>query len=79
MMAKAVMVLQATIVLAVMVGDKICAALGQPVPDLLAELQKSPWMYGLGAFFLGSQLQAALLQTGAFEIHINDEVVFSKL
>ena len=53
-MAKVVMILQATIVLALMLGDKICAALGQPVPSVLAEMQKSPWMYGLGAFFLGS-------------------------
>ena len=36
-------------------------------------------MYGLGAMFFGSQFQAALLQTGAFEIYIDGELAFSKL
>ena len=36
-------------------------------------------MYSIGAFFIGSQISAGLLQTGAFEIYIEDELVFSKL
>ena len=70
---------QATIVLLVWFGDKLFAALGRPMPEAVKAMQESPWMYSLGAFFLGSQLQAGLLQTGAFEIYVNDELVFSKL
>ena len=55
------------------------AALGRPVPEAVKGMQESPWMYSLGAFFFGSQLQAGLLQTGAFEIYVNDQLVFSKL
>ena len=36
-------------------------------------------MYSIGAFFFGSQIQAGLLQTGAFEVFVNDQLVFSKL
>lgn len=59
--AKVVMFAQAFFVLAVLCGDRICAALGKPVPQALADLQQSKWMYSIGAFFLGSQIQAALL------------------
>ena len=36
-------------------------------------------MYAIGAFFLSSQLSAGLLQTGAFEIYIDGDLVYSKL
>ena len=79
MLAKVVMFAQVSFVIAVAFGDKVCAAMGQPVPQMLADMQQSKWLYSLGAFFLGSQIQSALLQTGAFEIYINDDLKFSKL
>ncbi len=36
-------------------------------------------MYGFGVFFFGNNLQGMLLQSGAFEIFINDKLVYSKL
>ena len=54
LLAKAVMYLQAFFVLALLAGDRVCAAMGKPVPQALADLQQSKWMYSIGAFFLGS-------------------------
>jgi hypothetical protein len=36
-------------------------------------------MYILGAFFFCGQLRAGLLQSGAFEIYVDNTLVFSKL
>lgn len=36
-------------------------------------------MYGIAAFFIGNQLHNVLLSTGAFEIYINEALVFSKI
>lgn len=33
----------------------------------------------IGAFFLGNNIQGGLLQTGAFEVTVNNELVFSKI
>ena len=49
------------------------------MPEAIKSIQESKWMYSIGAFFIGSQISAGLLQTGAFEIYIDDELVFSKL
>ena len=49
------------------------------MPEAIKSIQESKWMYSIGAFFIGSQISAGLLQTGAFEIYINDELAFSKL
>lgn len=33
----------------------------------------------IGAFFIGSQIQGKLLSTGAFEVEINNQLVYSKI
>ncbi len=33
----------------------------------------------MGAWFVGNQVQSALISTGAFEIYVNDNLEFSKL
>jgi selT/selW/selH-like putative selenoprotein len=36
-------------------------------------------MYGFGVFFLGNNIQASLLSTGAFEMYLDGQLVYSKL
>jgi hypothetical protein len=36
-------------------------------------------MYGLGIWMIGNNLQSALVTTGAFEISIDNQVIYSKL
>lgn len=63
----------------VLMGDQIFASIGIPTPDFVKKMQESKWMYGVGVFFIGNNLRASMLQTGAFEIKIDGELVYSKL
>jgi len=42
-------------------------------------MQESKWLYGFGVFFLGNNIQASLLSTGAFEMYLDGKLLFSKL
>ena len=66
-------------VLMLMFGDSICSALGVVVPQQLKDLQENKFMYSIIAFFVISQVLSSLRSSGAFEIKINDELVYSKL
>ena len=35
--------------------------------------------FGIGLFFIGSMVQAQLMQSGAFEVYVNGKLQFSKL
>lgn len=63
----------------VLMGEQIFASIGIPTPDFVKKMQESKWMYGVGVFFIGNNLRASILQTGAFEIKIDGELVYSKL
>ena len=49
------------------------------MPDFVKTLNESKLMYGIGGFFIYIQLVTGLLTTGAFEVSIDDKLVFSKL
>jgi len=49
------------------------------VPDFIKGLAENKIMYSIGGFFVFAQVQQALRSTGAFEVSINDELVYSKL
>lgn len=49
------------------------------VRDTYNVIQENKIQAGLFAFFIGSMVQTQLLQSGAFEIYINDNLEFSKL
>jgi len=64
----------------VIAGDSICKALGlRQTPEIVKTLQANPWMYGIMIFFLGNNIQSGLLTTGAFEVYVDGNLVFSKL
>ena len=62
-----------------MFGDAIFRAVGVPYPELLKSLQENKLMYSILGFFVFAQISTSLRSTGAFEISINDDLVWSKL
>lgn len=66
-------------------GDTILGFFGgtQNVPDFLKDiheyLRDNKMQAGMMLFFVGSMIQAQLMQSGAFEIYINGNLEHSKL
>lgn len=66
-------------------GDTILGAIGgqQALPKALADLyqgiQNNKVQSFMAAFFLTSMIQTSLMQSGAFEIYMNDNLEYSKL
>ena len=60
-------------------GDQLCAALGAPAtPAFVANLQSNKMGSTMGAWFVGNTVSQNLLNTGAFEVFYDGEVIFSK-
>lgn len=53
--------------------------MGFPTPDFLKSMNENKLMYSVAAFFIFAQVSTGLRSTGAFEVHINDQLVYSKL
>lgn len=60
-------------------GDTICQKLGITTPDFVKSMMESKMMYSVGGFFIFAQISQHLRSTGAFEISVNDDLVYSKL
>lgn len=67
------------IMIFLMGGEKIFAYLGIPPHPLYYKAREKQWLVIIGSYFLTSQLSAFLLNSGAFEVYLNDELLFSKL
>ena len=52
---------------------------GMQTPELVKNMGENRLMYGIMGFFVFAQVSQALRSTGAFEITINEKLVFSKL
>mmetsp|Transcript_1771 Transcript_1771/g.2781 ORF Transcript_1771/g.2781 Transcript_1771/m.2781 type:complete len:136 (+) Transcript_1771:373-780(+) len=61
-----------------MLGDQIFANLGIPEPDFYVYMKNNK-MTSFGALFVLNNLGNSMLTTGAFEIFVNGDLVFSKL
>ena len=79
MLASILQVVFYTLLALTMFGDAICSTFGVPCPDALKSLQENKLMYAIGGFFIFAQISTSLRSTGAFEVSINDELVWSKL
>ena len=62
----------------ILFGEQLFGIFGLPV-EVIKPIQDSKWTYLFGAIFLGNQLRAACVQTGAFEIYVGNTLIFSKL
>ena len=66
----------------VMFGEAMCQMLGITNPtimDAVKGLNEGKIMYSIAGFFIFAQISTSLRATEAFEITINDELVYSKL
>ena len=60
-------------------GDRLCSALGaRATPAFVANLQSNKMGSTMGAWFVGNTVSQNLLNTGAFEVFYDGEVLFSK-
>ena len=60
-------------------GDRLCSALGaRATPAFVANLQSNKMGSTMGAWFVGNTVSQNLLNTGAFEVFYDGEVIFSK-
>ena len=64
-------------------GEMLLGTTMQRMPDAVKDvynyMQENKIQTGLMAFFIGSIIQANLLQSGAFEIYIDGQLSYSKL
>ena len=61
-------------------GEKICEMVGMPTrPEFVQNMQSNKMGSAMGAWFIGNTASQSLLNTGAFEIYYDGEVIFSKL
>ena len=60
-------------------GDMIIKAMGfTQEPEFYTCIKQNKMMVG-GALFVVNNLGASMMNTGAFEIYLNDELIYSKL
>lgn len=65
--------------MALFFGQPVFQAVGLTMPEFMKEMQESKIMYILGAFIVTNMISGQLRATGAFEIEVNNETVYSKL
>ena len=66
-------------ILLLILGDTIFSVLGIPLPEFLKGMIDSRLMYSIGGFFIFAQISTMLRSTGAFEVFIDGDLVYSKL
>jgi selT/selW/selH-like putative selenoprotein len=59
-------------------GESIFKALGMETPDFVVQLNNNKMAAFMGLFLMNS-VANSLVATGAFEIYVNDDLIFSKL
>jgi hypothetical protein len=79
MMASILQIFFYIFIFLLIVGDTVFHALGIPLPEFLKGMIESRLMYSIGGFFVFAQISTMLRSTGAFEVFINDDLVYSKL
>lgn len=79
MLAQLVQVIQMAVIAFIIFGEQIFGALGMRVPEVYVKIQQNKWMFGFLAWFIGNSISGGMLSTGAYEIYIDDQLVYSKL
>eukprot|EP00049_Salpingoeca_infusionum_P022530 m.7369 g.7369 ORF g.7369 m.7369 type:complete len:120 (+) comp5240_c0_seq1:478-837(+) len=68
-----------SVIVILLLGDYIFSALGIAPPQMYKDLKETQGTTMMMAFLLGSVISQAMTKTGAFEITLNGQVVWSKL
>ena len=78
MIAQAAQMLQMMGIIFLLFGEGIFNGLGMPVPEAYKALQENK-MLAIGILFIGNSFAQQLVATGAFELELNGQEVYSKL
>jgi len=70
---------QMGLIAGVFFGTNIFGFLGMQEPQFYAWIKERKMLTVLALFFIGNQISAACLSTGAFEITYNGQLIWSKL
>lgn len=62
-----------------MFGDRIFPAIGIVPPPLYYTAKEKQWMVIIASYFITNQVSSYLLNSGAFEVYLNEDLVYSKL
>jgi selT/selW/selH-like putative selenoprotein len=79
MLGKGLTFLQYGLYAIMMVGDKIFPMIGVTPPSIYYRMKEKKVMAMIGIMFVGNQLQSMASSTGAFEVILDGETIFSKL
>ena len=60
-------------------GDNIFEWIGMGEPKIYQKVKNNRWYYFILVLFVGNGLSNYFLSSGAFEIYLGDDLVFSKL
>lgn len=77
--AKTLFYVRMGVLLIMLTGTKLFDMFGVPVPEWYNGLQENKMMAMVGVFFMGNMVESSLLSSGAFEVSVNGEMVWSKM
>ena len=60
-------------------GDWIFNKLGMTPPAIYNGLKEKKFIVIMGAMFIGNNLSNMLVSSGAFEVYLDNQIIFSKL
>jgi len=78
-MSKILFYVRMGVLLVLLTGTKAFELFGVAVPEWYVGLQENKMMAMVGIFFMGNMMESSLLSSGAFEVTVNGENVWSKL
>jgi len=79
LLAKTLFYVRMGLLLIMLTGTKLFDMFGVPVPEWYHSLQENKMMAMVGVFFMGNMVESNLLSSGAFEVSVNGDMVWSKL
>lgn len=78
-LASCVFYLQIALIAGLFLSESICESLKVPVPAPVIAAKQNMMMSFMGIWLVGNMLQSSLVNTGAFEIHHGDQLIWSSL
>jgi len=79
LLAKIVSYIQWGIMIVMLAGDWIFPKLGIVPPPIYYRMKEKQFIVIMACMFLGGQISNGLTSTGAFEVFVDNKLVFSKL
>lgn len=79
MLAKVATFAQYGVIILNLFGDKIFGYLQKPYPTWYLKMKENKWTVFIIAFLGGNMANSYLTNTGAFELYVNNKLIFSKI